>query len=228
SARKGALSPKNRFKTADNWPPKHVRTRYYLQPGFGLATSPPTAQEAKHTYRFDPANPVKTFGGANLTFERGPMDQRAIGEREDYLRFMTPPLTQDVEITGPVMAELFVATDGPDTDFVAKLVDVYPDGYEALVLDAPIRLRYRNGRMKASDVKMMTPGKPEKVTIDLWATSLLFEKGHRSASHVTSSNSPRFAVNDNSGTAPGEPAKPRIAQNTVYFDRSRPSALVLP
>jgi uncharacterized protein len=96
------------------------------------------------------------------------------------------------------------------------------------VLDAPIRLRYRNGREKASDVKMMTPGKPEKVTIDLWATSLLFEKGHRIALHVTSSNNPRFDVNDNSGTPPGEPAKPRVAQNTVYFDKARPSALVLP
>jgi uncharacterized protein len=228
AARKGALSPKNVFKTADNWPPKAQDTRYYLQPGFGLATAKPNASDAKQTYRFDPANPVKTFGGANLTFERGPMDQRAIGEREDYLRFMTSPLSEDVEVTGPVTAELYVATDGPDTDFVAKLVDVYPDGYEALVLDAPIRLRYRNGRMKASDVKMMTPGKPEKVTIDLWATSLLFEKGHRIALHVTSSNSPRFEVNDNSGTPPGEPAKPRVAQNTVYFDNERPSALVLP
>ncbi len=228
SARKGALSPKNQYKTAANWPPQHKLTRYYLQPDFGLATSAPTVKDAKHTYRFDPANPVGTLGGANLTFERGPMDQRAVGRREDYLRFMTPPLTEDIEVTGTVTAELFVATDGPDTDFVAKLVDVYPDGYEALVLDAPIRLRYRNGRMQASDVKMMKPHEPEKVTIDLWATSLLFEKGHRIALHVTSSNSPRFAVNDNSGTPPGEPARPRVAQNTVYFDASRPSAVVLP
>jgi putative CocE/NonD family hydrolase len=171
---------------------------------------------------------VKTFGGANLTFERGPEDQRQVGERADYLRFATPVLSQAVAITGPVSAELWVATDGPDTDFMAKLVDVYPDGYEALVLDAPVRLRYRNGRMKASDVKMMTPGKPEKVTIDLWATSLLFEKGHRIALHVTSSNNPRFDVNDNSGTPPGEPAKPRVARNTVFFDAAHPSSVVLP
>jgi uncharacterized protein len=228
AARKGALSSKNEYKTADNWPPKFAETRYYLQPNLELSTSAPTVSDAKKTYRFDPANPVKTFGGANLTFERGPMDQRAVGEREDYLRFTTAPLTEDVAITGPVSAELYVATDGPDTDFMAKLVDVYPDGYEALVLDAPIRLRYRGGREKASDVKMMTPGKPEKVTIDLWATSLLFEKGHRIALHVTSSNNPRFDVNDNNGTPPGEPAKPRVAQNTVYFDKARPSALVLP
>lgn len=228
SARKGALSPQNEFKTADGWPVRAQQTRYYLQSNLGLATAKPSAQDAKHTYRFDPANPVKTFGGANLTFERGPMDQRAVGLRDDYLRFQTAPLTEDVAITGPVSAELYVATDGPDTDFMAKLVDVYPDGYEALVLDAPIRLRYRNGRTQASDVKMMTPGKAEKVTIDLWATSLLFEKGHRIALHVTSSNAPRFDVNDNNGTEPGEPAKPRVAQNTVYFDSAHPSALVLP
>jgi putative CocE/NonD family hydrolase len=228
AARKGDLSPRNEIRAADNWPPKSKTTRYYLQSGLNLSAKPPSAKAASQSYKFDPANPVKTFGGANLTFDRGPMDQRAVGERQDYLRFSTPPLTEAVAITGPVSAELWVATDGPDTDFMATLVDVYPDGYEALVLDAPIRVRYRNGRMKASDVKMMTPGKPEKVTIDLWATSLLFEKGHRIALHVTSSNSPRFDVNDNSGTEPGEPKKFRVATNTVYFDKSHLSALVLP
>jgi predicted acyl esterase len=228
AARKGNADPRNVILTADNWPVKATTTRYYLQNGLVLSTAAPTANDAKQSYKFDPQNPVKTVGGANLTFERGPMDQRAVGEREDYLRFSTPVLTQDVAITGPVSAELWVATDGPDTDFMAKLVDVYPDGYEALVLDAPIRARYRDGRMKSSDVKMMTPGKPEKVVIDLWATSLLFEKGHRIALHVTSSNAPRFDVNDNSGTEPGEPKKFRVATNTIYFDKTHPSAVILP
>jgi len=86
------------------------------------------------------------------------MDQRAIPARADYLRFSTPVLDRDVVIAGPVKVELFGATDGPDTDFMAKLVDVYPDGYEALVLDAPIRARYRHGRMP-DEVKMMTPAR---------------------------------------------------------------------
>jgi len=77
-------------------------------------------------------------------------------------------------------------------------------------------------------VKMMTPGAPEKLTIDLWNTALTFEKGHRIALHVTSSNWPRFEVNDNSGAAPGEHGKPRVATNTIYFDKDHPSALVLP
>ena len=115
-----------------------------------------------------------------------------------------------------------------DTDFMAKLVDVYPDGYEALVLDAPIRARYRHGRMP-DDVKMMTPGAPEEMVIDLWSTAITFEKGHRIAVHITSSNAPRFEVNPNTGEAPGKPAqKPRVALNSVYMDASHPSALVLP
>jgi predicted acyl esterase len=95
------------------------------------------------------------------------------------------------------------------------------------VLDAPIRTRYRNGRMP-DDVKMMTPNAPEKLTIDLWNTALTFEKGHRIALHVTSSNSPRFVINHNNGDDPTDPKPPRVATNTVYFDKDHPSALVLP
>jgi predicted acyl esterase len=228
SAEKGAYSPKNRVLHAANWPPAYRETRYYLEPDKTLGARPPRAAEARISYRDDPANPVPTVGGANLTFERGPMDQRAIPERQDYLRFETPVLTHDVAIAGPVKVELYGATDGPDTDFVAKLVDVYPDGYEALVLDAPIRTRFRNGRMP-DDVKMMTPGAPEELTIDLWNTAITFEKGHRIAVHITSTNSPRFEVNPNTGEAPGEhKLPPRVAVNTVYMDASHPSALVLP
>jgi predicted acyl esterase len=227
SAEKGAYSLKNRHIKAANWPIDYRPTRYYLTADLGLTRTAPTQTNAKTTYRFDPANPVSTLGGSNLTFDRGPMDQRPIKGRQDYLRFQTPVLDKDVMIAGPVSVELYGATDGPDTDFEAKLVDVYPDGYEALVLDAPIRARYRDGRMP-DDVEMMTPNAPEKLTIDLWNTALTFEKGHRIAVHITSSNSPRFEVNDNNGEAPGEHLKPRVAANSVYFDHDHPSALVLP
>jgi predicted acyl esterase len=228
SAKKGAFSPKNRVLTSANWPPANREVRYYLSPDKSLSTKAPTVDEAKAAYRFDPAKPVATFGGANLTFERGPMDQRAIGERADYLRFQTAPLAKDLVISGPVKMELWAATDGPDTDFTAKLVDVYPDGYEALVLDAPIRTRFRNGRLP-EDIRMMTPGAPEKLVIDLWPTAITFEKGHRIAVHISSSNAPRFEVNPNTGEAPGQHRlKPRVAVNTIYMDETRPSAIVLP
>jgi hypothetical protein len=227
AAEKGAYSPLNRHMKAANWPIDYRETRYYLTPDLALATAAPDVEVAKTSYRFDPANPVPTFGGSNLTFDRGPQDQRQVKPRQDYLRFQTPVLDHNVAIAGPVKVELYGATDGPDTDFEAKLVDVYPDGYEALVLDAPIRARYRNGRMP-DEVEMMTPNAPEEMTIDLWNTALTFEKGHRIALHITSSNSPRFVVNHNNGDTAADPKPPRVATNTIYFDKDHPSALVLP
>jgi hypothetical protein len=228
SARKGAYSPENRFMQFANWPPASREVRYYPTPDHGLTTKPPTDVAGRFGYIFDPANPVPTVGGANLTFERGPMDQRAVGNHSDYLRFETPVLDKDVAIAGHVSAEVYAATTAPDTDFMAKLVDVYPDGYEALVLDAPIRARYREGRMP-DQVKMMTPGAPEKLVIDMWNTAITFEKGHRIELVITSSNSPRFEVNPNTGEAPGQHSmSPRKATNTIYVDRDHPTALVLP
>jgi hypothetical protein len=227
AAEKGQYSPKNGMRTLANWPPAYREVRYYPQADRGLAARAPGEGPVSISYPFDPKTPVPTFGGANLTFDRGPQDQRQVGTRADYLRFATPPLDKDVVIAGPVKVELYAATDGPDTDFVAKLVDVYPDGYEALVLDAPIRTRFRNGRMP-DDVKPMTPGAPEKLTIDLWPTAITFEKGHRIALHLTSSNSPRFEVNPNTGEGPGGKTPPRTATNTIYMDAAHPTALVLP
>ena len=124
-------------------------------------------------------------------------------------------------------ATLWAATDGPDTDFMVKLVDVYPDGYEAIVLDSALRTRYRNGRLP-DQIAMMTPNAPEKLTLDLWDTLITFEKGHRIAVHVTSSNNPRVDVNPNTGENPGPNAKPRVAKNTLFMEAGRASAIELP
>jgi predicted acyl esterase len=228
SARKSNPSPLNRVIKADHWPPQHELTRFYLQPEGKIATSTPAADSASLSFSFDPANPVPTVGGQNLGRDVGPKDQREIGQRQDYLRFQTPVLTEDLVIAGHVDMELFVSTDAQDTDFVVKLVDIYPDGYEALILDYPIRMRFRDGQ-NPGDVKMATPGEVEKLTINMWSTAQTFEKGHRLGVHVTSSNFPRFAVNPNNGAALDDSTTPaKIAQNTVFFDAQRPSALVLP
>src|SRR5262249_34465729 len=144
-----------------------------------------------------------TVGGPNLTLPLGPKDQREIPQRDDYLRFQTEPLADDLTIAGPVTVELFASTDAPDTDFMFKLVDVYPDGYEALILDAPIRTMFRDGR-RADQIKPMEPGKPVRLEIDLGSTAQTFEKGHRIAVHASSSNFPRFDVNPNTGDLPGK------------------------
>lgn len=227
SARKGDPSPKNRWMRLANWPPAPQIVDYFLHDDASLSRKAPTEASASRAYDFDPSNPVPTHGGSNLTFEKGPMDQRPIGERQDYLRFQTAVLDRDVAIAGPVNLELWASTDGPDTDFMVKLVDVYPDGYEAIVLDSALRTRYRHGRNR-DDIAMMTPGAPEKLTLDLWDTAITFEKGHRIAVHVTSSNSPRFDINPNTGELPGRDAGTRVARNVIYFDVSHPSAIRLP
>jgi predicted acyl esterase len=228
SARRGSPSQKNGWRRAQTWPPGNAKTvRFYLHDDSRLARSKPSSAAGASSYKFDPSNPVPTKGGLNLTLPLGPMDQREIGIRSDYLRFETDPLDEDLIVAGKIDLELWASTDGPDTDFMVKLVDVYPDGYEALVLDTALRTRYRFGR-RAEDVRMMEPGKPEKMMIDMWNTAITFEKGHRLAVHVTSSNSPRFEVNPNTGDPPGDDSiPPRTALNTVYHNADQPTALVI-
>jgi hypothetical protein len=230
SARREATpSPANRWLQAETWPPPGSRpVRLYLAEGGDLSWEAPQAEASRTAYRFDPAKPVPTVGGLNLTIPRGPMDQREIPERPDYLRFETAALDRELVLAGKLTAELWVSTDGSDTDFAVKLVDVYPDGYEAIVIDSIQRARYRDGR-RAEDVTMMVPGEPTRVVVDLWHTAITFERGHRIAVHVTSSNHPRFEVNGNNGAAPGDASvPPRVATNTVFHEKGRASAVVLP
>ncbi|MGO9946088.1 MAG: CocE/NonD family hydrolase [Steroidobacteraceae bacterium] len=229
SGRKGHPSDLSRAFKSPNWPPANHPTPYFLTADMHLSTKAPTASDAKISYKFDPANPVRTYGGSNLLQTAGPLDQRPIGQRQDYLRFETKVLDKNVAIAGHVDMQLWAATDGLDTDFMVKLVDVYPDGYEQIILDNPIRTRYRNGR-DPDDVTLMKPGKPEELHIDLWNTAFTFEKGHKIQVTVTSSNSTKFEINPNTGEPFGVPTTtaPRVATNTVYLDRQHPSAMILP
>ena len=229
SGRKGHPSVFSRVFKSPDWPPANHPTAYYLTADMHLSTKAPTAADSKVSYKFDPANPVRTYGGSNLLQTAGPLDQRPIGQREDYLRFETKVLDRNVAIAGHVDMKLWAATDGLDTDFMVKLVDVYPDGYEQIILDNPIRTRYRKGR-DPDDVALMTPGKPEELHIDLWNTAFTFEKGHKIQVTVTSSNSTKFEINPNTGEPFGvhTTTPPRVATNTVYFDRLHPSVMMLP
>jgi uncharacterized protein len=229
SGRKGHPSAVSHVFRSPNWPPANHPTAYYLSGDMHLSTKAPSASDAKLSYKFDPANPVKTYGGSNLLQTAGPLDQRPIGQRQDYLRFETATLEKNVAIAGHVDMTLWAATDGLDTDFMVKLVDVYPDGYEQIILDNPIRARYRHGR-DPDDVVLMTPGTPAEFHIDLWNTAFTFEKGHKIQVTVSSSNSTKFEINPNTGEPFGVPTTtaPRVATNTVYFDKRHPSAIILP
>jgi uncharacterized protein len=218
-------APGNEWRTATSWPVPAKTTSYFLTAGGGLSDKLPAVAESADTYKYDPKNPVPTIGGANLNIKKGPMDQRAVGQRQDVLKFMTPVLDAPVEVTGRVKVELWAESDAPDTDFMAKLVDVYPDGTERLVLDSAVRARFREG---FDHEVFMKKGEVYRLTIDLWSTSIIFNKGHRIAIHVSSSNDPRFDPNPNTGKPLRADSDTRVATNAIHHDRAHPSRALLP
>lgn len=219
-------APGNEWREASHWPPVAARpTSFFLAPELRLSNRPQEKAYAVQ-YVYDPKDPVPTVGGANLILGgKGPLDQRKISGRDDYLRFATEPLEQPVEVVGRVSVDLFVSSDAPDTDFVAKLVDVYPDGYEALIADGILRARYREGLDREVPLE---EGVVVPVQIDLWSTAIVFNKGHRIAVHITSSNDPRFDPNPNTGQPLRANKETRPASNTIYFGPDHPSRLLLP
>ncbi|MBI5091330.1 MAG: CocE/NonD family hydrolase [Candidatus Hydrogenedentes bacterium] len=218
-------APGNEWRTADDWPPFPTKaTSYYLVEG-GKLGNKPADTKGSATYSYDPKDPCPTKGGQNLTIPAGTFDQREVSGRPDVLRFATEPLAAPVEITGHVDVTLYVSTDAPDTDFTAKLVDIYPDGKEILMLDNVRRLKFHKGFDKPEPVK---PGEITKLDIDLWSISLIVNKGHRIGVQVSSSNYPRFEKNPNTGDDFPKDDKLRVAKNTVYMDKEHPSAIILP
>jgi uncharacterized protein len=220
-----AKAPGNEWRTAATWPVPSKTSSYFFAVAGHLGERMPSEAESRDTYAYDPKNPVPTIGGGNLFLKKGPMDQRAAGDRKDILKFATEPLDSPLEVTGRVTVELWAESDAPDTDFMAKLVDVYPDGTERLVLDSAIRARFREG---LDHEVFMKKGEVYRFTIDLWSTSLIFNKGHRIAIHVTSSNDPRFDPNPNTGKPLRADNETRIAVNSIHHDRAHPSRVLLP
>jgi hypothetical protein len=224
-----AESPGNEWRTSDVWPPAHDVESYYLHAGGKLSADKPSASpesaEASAGFLYDPQNPLPTLGGNNLLLPLGPMDQRPVSNRPDVLRFETAVLESPVEIAGRVAAELAVSTDVEDTDFTVKLIDVYPNGYEALVLDGVFRLRFRDGfnRMVKAEKGQVYP-----ISVDLWSTALVFNKGHKIAIHVSSSNSPRYEPHSNTWEPVTSLEQAMKAHNTVYHSAPHASRLLLP
>jgi putative CocE/NonD family hydrolase len=154
-----------------------------------------------------------------------------LSARSDVLVFQTPPLADDMEVTGPITVELWASSSCVDTDFTAKLLDVYPpnvdepDGYAMNLGDSIIRARFRNDRTRA---EFLTPGEAARFTITLYPTSNLFARGHRIRLDISSSNFPCFDVNPNTGDPLGRHRRTVVAHNTVYHDAAHPSHIVLP
>jgi len=168
-----------------------------------------------------------TLGGNNCCGTptlAGPYDQRPIERRSDVLVYSTGILREPVAIAGPVKMKLWAATDGPDTDWMVKLVDVYPNGFAMPVAEGILRARFRNG---LSEPQMLKANEAYEFEVDMVGTANVFQPGHQIRVDVTSSNFPQFDRNLNTGEGP-ESSKIRVARNTVFHTAERPSAIILP
>ena len=224
----------NYWSSQDEWPTPTL-TKFYMYNGGGsadglLSTSAagPASYGGQQTYAYDPKDPVKTMGGNNLYSNEGcgPIDQRPVENRSDVLLHTSAPLEDHLFVTGPLNAVLWVSTDAIDTDFTAKLTDVYPDGSSHLIQDAIFRLRWREGNNDDGIFwpvapTAAVPGQKYEVRLDLWNTSYVFNKGHSVRVAVSSSNSPRFKPNPNLGLPLNEEDKHPsvVAHNTLLYGK---------
>ncbi|MBI3210947.1 MAG: CocE/NonD family hydrolase [Candidatus Solibacter usitatus] len=209
------------------WPPVQSKSaRYFFSAGATLHTAAPKIGGSV-SYVYDPANPVPTVGGRYTVGAAPPcaQDQRPLDNRADVLRFSTAALDQPLDIAGKVRVRMFVSTNAPDTDFTAKLIDVYPDGYAMILADHQLRLRFRESFERP---KLFRRGDVEAIEFDLGSLSNRFAKGHRIRLDVSSSNFPKFEPNANTGEDPTSTGPGVKATNRVFWGAAQSSYLELP
>lgn len=227
------VSGRNIWRYTENWPPRNIKPRNLYIHSSGKANSikgdgklnfEVPKDELEDNYFFNPMNPVITKGGRNLLILKGAQNQKDAEKRQDVLIYTSKPLEEGLELTGQIKMILYASSTAKDTDFMVKLVDVYPRGKALNILDAGIRARYRDGDDNPSHIEA---GKVYKYEIDLGNTSNYFRKGHRIRIEITSSNFPRFDINSNLGGL-GEPGDYLIAEQKIYHSKNYPSHLKIP
>jgi putative CocE/NonD family hydrolase len=195
-----------RWFTADSWPPPNTSTEAWYLAADGKLTRSRPEQESEPAWRHDPSNPVPSLGGRYTMVSTIPpcvQDQSPLDARSDVLRFVSEPLSEPLEVTGRIQVTLHTGSTARQSDFTAKLIDLYPDNYAMILLDGIQRVAFE-------------AGKPNQAVIDLGTTSNLFAKGHRIRLDISSSNWPRAEVH------------PDPARNRLYLGGSRPSQIALP
>lgn len=218
-------APGNYWLSNQEWPPEHIELPVYLQEHSGLDFRSPETQNGESQYTYDPLDPVPTLGGRNLNIKAGTYDQSAIEARTDVLSFTSEELYDSLIITGPVHVTLYASTNVPDTDFTAKLCDVFPDGRSMLIADGIARARFRESVVEENFINQNSI---YEYTIDLWSTAYAFAPEHQIRLSVSSSNYPRFDVNENTGNGFRDTSTTAIAHQTIYHNAIYPSALNLP
>lgn len=226
---------RNQWRDEPRWPLERTQyTPYYFHgqgaantlDGDGTLSTAKPGQQPADRFEYDPDDPVPTLGGCNLSHcPVGPHDQTQAEKRRDVLVFTSDALTDELEVTGPVKAVLYAASSATDTDWTAKLVDVWPDGRAINLCDGILRARYRQS---ADEPTPIEPGKVYRYEIDLWVTSNAFLPGHKIRVEISSSNFPRFDRNPNTGHPFGADAEIQTAAQTVYHDAEHPSHVILP
>jgi putative CocE/NonD family hydrolase len=227
----------NYWRYENEWPLARTRyTNYYIsshgkansERGDGTLSLEQPGDAPADLFDYDPAYPVPSLGGnvCCSMVPSGPWDQRPVERRDDVLIYTTGPVRERVEITGPISMTLYAATSAKDTDWTAKLVDVYPNGYALNIQSGIVRARYREGAGKQAN--FIQPGRSYEYNIDMWATSYVFDLGHRIRLEISSSDFPRFDRNLNTGEDPESSTHMETAHQTIYHNRQNPSHLVLP
>jgi putative CocE/NonD family hydrolase len=228
----------NKWQAANTWPPEGAKPLTMFLGSEGKANSlngdgalagGAPASDVPDSFTYDPMNPVSSYGGnvccTGNAVAGGAFDQRKMEARADILVYTSEPFKEDVEVSGPIEATLYVSSDAKDTDFTVKVIDVYPSG-EAYNVDETIqRVRYREGYDKPP--VFMEKGKVYKVTFQPMTTSNLFPAGHRIRLEVSSSNFPRFDRNLNTGGNNYDEAVGVVAHNSVHHSKQYPSQFVI-
>jgi hypothetical protein len=226
----------NRWRGHEEWPPPGSHEEeWFLISGGSLRREPGRAGDDPARYDYDPDDPVPTVGGSILMADihrPGPRDQRGIEERPDVLLYTSQVLESPYTVLGSVYVTLFAASSAPDTDFVARLVDIYPDGLAICVTDGILRASARESYQAPGVVRPVAPspiepGEVYEYVIDLWATGITFLQGHRIRVEVTSSSHPRWERNLNTGEGAFGSSRTEVAHQTVFQDAGRPSRITL-
>jgi len=215
----------NEWRATSSWPLAEARpTAFYLAADGALSTDPPSGDMGADSYVYDPLYPAPTVGGSIIStvYPPGSVDVSRVQERGDILCYTSAPLTEDLDVVGPLKMILFASSNARDTDFVVRLSDVFPDGRAVQLQNGALRARYRNPDRQP---EWLVAGEPYELEIDMWATANRFKAGHRIRIDVSSSDFPRFDRNSNLA---GEPGKPRKAFQTIFRGASRASHVVLP
>ena len=222
-------APGNILRYTEVWPPPRTPVSFYFTQDGGLKKEAPPKTAGAISYTYDPKDPAPTigccysFGADDLN---GAFDQRPLDNRKDVIRFVSDPLIEPLEIAGKLRAELFVSSDAPDTTFMVKFVDIYPDGQEIILREAAIMARYWDGI--AHDGKPLKPGEIRKLAFPCNSMAAVFNKGHRIGIFITSSSTPGYEVHPNTWEPVDSIDKAVVAHQTIHCGASNTSRVILP